>query len=238
MLSKHGVTGPYAVLAIWGHMMEHFGRFNADDEFDLIGIADHCQTTADNIKLIVISAHKSDLIQLVDNSKLTPSALGVYTKLKIEETIKILQGSKKKASNAGIASGEKRKLNSKLTPSALQVEQKERKNLLPKVVVSSEVISSNGAFGSLALVGPFTERHGIVMENQEDKIALEKLLLRNQKSKWRHEIEDCYKSLHPNFQKLLKKSPLWFVETQWSPELGGWETGSYLRYSESNPKQP
>lgn len=162
ILKKHSAFGPLCVLAIWSQMMDRSGLFDANNEFDLEGISDSCACSVDDVKSIIDTALKCNLLS-------TTSTPGVYTKDRIKENLQLRTTNVARASNAGRESAKKRQnqsiSNSELTPSTHQVNSESTKKKERK----KEIEEGNNSVGELL---PSEHEHSVVKPTPTTPAAL------------------------------------------------------------------
>lgn len=98
LTEKHGPGGALCLLFIWSEMMLREGIFDSNNEHDLVAAARRCSITTDQVKEIIQTCVKVNL--------LTPqSKKGTFRKDRIDKTLDELNKLSNSGKAAGVASG-------------------------------------------------------------------------------------------------------------------------------------
>ncbi len=219
MLKRFGTPGPYCVLAIWAQMMDRGGTFNAENAFDLEGIADAIGGDVAQVLAIIKGAVECEL--------LTPTGTkGVYQKDRILANLELRHGNVKRASTAGMASAAKRSKhgqkpnisNSESTPSQRQVygastKKKEREdNITPLSERERGVTDRVMLAESAPLWGRLSAKFNLPHPGDEAIDRIESALNRYPANKNFKKIAGVYENMTEERLQILKAQPVTFVE--------------------------
>lgn len=227
IIEKHGITGAYCLLYIWSEMMHRDGAFNPNNELDLLGAAKRAKISIDEVKALIKSAIKVNLLTYDKKA-------GFIIKDRIDEALdKLISVSEQRsiAGKAGVAAKRERKAKEAKEVALLKQNEsfvEPNHKLLTNELINKESTPTEGSRGTTsessigtpmpATVGPFWGLLAVKVGLKEDDERFYKVgkaeFDRIEKHPLRKKIEAMASSCHSDHLKssALALTMQWFIE--------------------------